>query len=202
MLSLRIESVLEGLGHFANPDHAIVVSVHILGQIVYLWLSQAVELVDALLEATQSNLTFACGSVTKHRLDSPAISLKLLVDDFNGRLGRRSLVLPDVLLVDELSELMLFDLRSPEFGSEELVHRLDFILVHLKLQQVLQCPLQLLGRHHLIFVLIIFSKQVVGVLALPLQACHQGLDDVLDASLEHLLLLIVPEPIEELLLWN
>ena len=106
-------------------------------------LSQAVELVDALLEATQTDLAFACGSVTKHRLDSPAISLKLLVDDFNSRLGRTGFVLPDVLLVDELSELMLFDLGSPEFGSEELVHRLDFILVHLKLQHVLQCPLQL-----------------------------------------------------------
>lgn len=142
---MRVVLVLEGHGNVTNPDHAVVVSVHVLGQIVYLWLSQAVELEDALLEATQTDLTFARSSVAKHRLDGPAIAPKLILDALKRRLGWTGFVLPDVVLVDELSELMLFDFRSSEFGSEELVHRLDFFLVHLKLQQVLQCPLQLCG---------------------------------------------------------
>ena len=141
---MRVVPAFEGHADFTNPDHAVVVSVHVLGQIVYLWLSQAVELVDLLLEATQTDLTFARGNVAKHPLDSPAIVPKLLLDDFKSRLGWAGFVLPDVLLVDELSELMLFDLRSSEFGSEELGQSLDFFLVHLELQQVLQCPLQLL----------------------------------------------------------
>jgi len=199
---LRVKPALESRGDVIDPDHAVVVSVHVLGQIVYLWRSTAVELVDAVLEGTQTDLTFARGSVTKHRLDRSAILCKLLLDDFHSRHGWTGFKLPDIRLVDELSELILFDLRSSEFGSEELVHRLDFFSVHLELQHVLQCPLQLLGRHQLVFVLIIFFEQVVGVLALPPQACHQGLDDVLDAGLEHLLLLVVPEPFEELLLWN
>ena len=114
-------------------DHAVVALVQVLGQIVDLLLGQATERVDGQLEAAKSDLARVLGMAgTEHILDIPLRLPELLPDGREGTLGRLRVGLSDRLLLKELNELSLSDLRSSEFGSEELMHRLDFLLAHLE----------------------------------------------------------------------
>lgn len=79
---------------------------------------------------------------------------------------------------------------------------LDLFWRHIKPEQRFESHLEFRRRHHLIPVLIIFLKQFCCTCLLPFHAGDKWLDDVLYSYLENPLLLVLAEPLKELLSWN
>jgi len=79
---------------------------------------------------------------------------------------------------------------------------LDLFWGHIKPEERFKSHLEFRCRHHLIPVLVIFLKQFGCTRLLPFHAGDKWFDDVLYSYLENPLLLVLAEPLKELLFRN